>query len=316
MKRIAGLLVAGVLGASLAGFALPGVAVTGWAVMKKLSGQAEYCPWSGTFRFVSTADELSQLVDDSRAAEHVIEKDDERGLKKVATAWGRAFWVQQLDSNAHSVGFAWLIGEHRWEELHNAADQVKRGDVVLDCGAHVGVFTFRALRRGASKVVAIEPDPSNVECIRRNFKLEIDEGRVVVMPVGVWSKEGTMQLSLGQGHNTGLNSLVMQQGGSSIEVPVKTVDQLVAELGLKRVDYIKMDIEGAEREALRGAAATIRSHGPTIMLDLNHRPDDGKVLPEVIRAARADYGFECGPCQLADNKTNLIPHLVYFRSGR
>jgi hypothetical protein len=51
-----------------------------------------------------------------------------------------------------------------------------------------------ALKHGASKVVAIEPAPINVECLRRNFAAEIAAGRVIVAPVGVWDKDDELPL--------------------------------------------------------------------------------------------------------------------------
>jgi hypothetical protein len=84
----------------------------------------------------------------------------------------------------------------------------------------------------------------------------------------------------------------------------------VAELHLSRVDYIKMDIEGAEREALRGAEETLRKYRPRLMLDAYHRPDDATVLPGLMRRVYRGYVATCGPCQLEDNR--LIPHAIFF----
>ena len=61
---------------------------------------------------------------------------------------------------------------------------VRPGDVVLDCGANIGVFVRESLDAGAKTVVAIEPAPENIECLRRNFKDEIAAGRVIVYPEG------------------------------------------------------------------------------------------------------------------------------------
>ena len=88
---------------------------------------------------------------------------------------------------------------------HNLAEQERRiymagsvnvnaGDTVLDCGANVGVFTRVALAAGAKQVVAIEPAPDNVACLRRNFASEIAAGRVIVYPKGVWDKDDVLVL--------------------------------------------------------------------------------------------------------------------------
>ena len=74
-------------------------------------------------------------------------------------------------------------------------------------------------------------------------------------------------------------------------------------------DLIKMDIEGAEREALRGAAGTLRRFKPRLMLDSYHRPDDSTVLPQVIGALRSDYRMLCGPCELGDR---IAPHVTFY----
>src|SRR6202008_4958913 len=73
---------------------------------------------------------------------------------------------------------------------------IRRGDVVLDAGANVGVFTRKALWAGAAKVIAIEPGPENLECLRRTFAAEIADGRVVIYPKGVWDKDDVLKLSV------------------------------------------------------------------------------------------------------------------------
>ncbi len=82
-------------------------------------------------------------------------------------------------------------------------------------------------------------------------------------------------------------------------------------MALPKVDYIKMDIEGAEREALQGAQQTLRKYKPRLMLDAYHRPDDPAALPALIRQASKEYVAYCGPCELEGNR--LIPHAIFFR---
>jgi FkbM family methyltransferase len=74
--------------------------------------------------------------------------------------------------------------------------RVRQGDIVLDAGANVGVFTRKALWAGAAKVIAIEPGPENLECLRRNFAAEIADGRVVLYPKGIWDKDDVLKLSI------------------------------------------------------------------------------------------------------------------------
>jgi FkbM family methyltransferase len=159
--------------------------------------------------------------------------------------------------------------------------------------------------------VAIELAPENLECLRRNFPEEIRAGRVVIYPKGVWDKEDTLTLSVSP-TNSAADSVVMRPEGAQEgpRVPLTTIDNLVAELKLDRVDYIKMDIEGAEQNALRGARATLARLHPRLSLSAYHRGDDPARIPELVRSAWPGYRMECGPC--ADAKTFVRPDVLYF----
>jgi FkbM family methyltransferase len=203
---------------------------------------------------------------------------------------------------------SYLIAEQTVNELTNPHDIVRPGDIVMDCGAHVGVYTYFALRRGASMVVAIEPDPVNAECYRRNYAGEIAAGRVVLVEKGVWSSAG--KLSLHESSlNSGSNSVVAGGPGPAVTIEVTTIDALVNELRLPAVNFIKMDIEGSEREALKGAQATLRRSKPRLMLDAYHRPDDPEVLPALLRQARGDYQTSCGCWELEER--GPVPHVIF-----
>ncbi|MEJ7604703.1 MAG: FkbM family methyltransferase [Bryobacteraceae bacterium] len=189
---------------------------------------------------------------------------------------------------------------------------VQPGDVVLDCGANVGTFTRQALNAGASKVVAIEPAPENIECLRRGFAAEITSGRVILYPKGVWDKDELLELNVDH-DNSAADSFVMHPEGShpnSEKLPVTTIDKLVAELKLDRVNFIKMDIEGAEPKALAGGRETLAKYHPHLSVSVYHVPDHPVIVPQVIRAAWSGYQMECGPCAIANAR--IRPDILYF----
>jgi FkbM family methyltransferase len=190
---------------------------------------------------------------------------------------------------------------------------VQEGDVVLDCGANVGTFARLAFQDRAAKVIAIEPAPENLECLRRTFPKEIAEGKLVLYPKGVWDKDDFLTMNVDPG-NSAADSFVIQQKdakASTVKLPLTTIDKLVAELGLDRVDFIKMDIEGAETKALRGGAATIRKFKPRMALSTYHLPGDAQEVPAIVKGLRADYETESGPC--AEIPGALRPDIVYFK---
>ena len=267
------------------------------------------CPPARALSARYDQEQLDGLVSKLIPKIRVLDHDNRFDIERIYTP-EREFWLERPGkggSGRDLIGF--LLAEHVWMSQNNPRNMVRQGDVVIDCGAHVGIFTHMALKAGASAVVAVEPASANLECLRRNFAQEIVAGRVVVIPKGVWSHETTLRLSISV-VNSARDSVVASDGASSVEIPVTTIDAIVESLGRKRVDYVKMDIEGAEREALAGAQRTLAAFRPRLMLAAYHLPDDSQVLPALIRKAYGGDTMTCGPCGFQRGK--LVPNVVYF----
>jgi FkbM family methyltransferase len=231
----------------------------------------------------------------------------DRDLEEIDTPDGR-WWIPAGDR----LSFAEELAEQSQEEYGTDLRGVEPHDVVLDCGANVGVFTRQALRRGASKVVAIEPSPWALECLRRNFEEEIRAGRVLLYPKGVWDHDDTLELNIPPGMaSTAATVALDRPPGKVFHVPLTTIDRMVAELKLERVDFIKMDIEGAEPNALRGAVETVGHFHPRMAISLEHRPTDPEVIPSLTRQLWPDYRVECGVC--TNMKEHLQPVVMFAR---
>ena len=200
-------------------------------------------------------------------------------------------------------------------KIYGVGEQaVKPGDIVLDCGANVGVFVRESLKAGAKLVVAIEPAPENLECLRRNFKSEVEAGKVIIYPKGVWDKDDTLTMRVDP-TNSAADTAVLKTDSmtKTVQVPLTMVDKLVAELKLEKVDYIKMDIEGAEPNALRGAVETIRKYKPRLSVSSYHMAEHPVLIPQAINAARTDYKQSCGPCNEVPGEHRIRPEILYFR---
>jgi len=276
-------------------------------LLAKVTGQAPECSWARILAVPWETLHWNAVSLRYQWSVRVAERDPKLDIERFSSPWG-SFWLPA--KGTHMDGpqlLAYLLTEHSVMQ-----SRVRPGDIVLDCGAHIGVFTASALAGGAGRVVAIEPDARNLECLRRNFSREIAAGRVIVVPKGVWSEEKTLTLFAGA-ENSGMNSVIENQGAGRTEILVTTIDKLVRELGLPRVTYIKMDIEGAEREALKGAVDTLRRYRPRLMLDSYHRPDDMQVLPGILRSVHADYRLACGPCQPHTlQSASFVPHVTHY----
>jgi FkbM family methyltransferase len=200
----------------------------------------------------------------------------------------------------------WTLGalvEMDQVDGYHLRSSVQRGDVVLDLGAGVGVETAAALGAGAALVFAIEPDPVSLECLRRNLTAEIRERRVVVVPKGAWDRDAQLPLYLDE-RNGGGSSFVWKVGHRAATVPVTTIDHIVAELNLARVDFIKIHVEGSEKEALAGGSATIRRDHPRIALSLEHRLNDPDVLPAVVHGIWPAYHVHLTDCTKTFNRVH------------
>lgn len=167
------------------------------------------------------------------------------------------------------------------------------GDLVIDCGAAFGdqALFFAEPAGPDGLVICLEPHPENRKICFKNMELNTRlRGRIRLFPVGAWH-EDRVTLTL---HREGASSSLL--GGDtnttdSVQVRCRTIDSLVAELPRQDVSFLKMDIEGAETAALRGAEETIRRCGPKLALSIYHSLEDFRRIPALIDAVRPGYRF-------------------------
>ncbi len=269
-----------------------------------LVGRGRGCPLSEALKCPANLERQGALKDQIVRDSKLVQKDGAFHLWNTPRG---QYWIPRGSDWA----LPWDLAEQA-RHIYGTGDRaVRAGDIVLDCGANVGVYVREALKAGARTVVAIEVAPENVECLRRNFADEIGHGRVIVYPKGVWDKDDFLTLNVDP-ENSAADSLVMRpkESHQGPRVPLTTIDNLVGELKLERVDYIKMDIEGAEQKALTGAQATLKRFHPRMALSAYHVADDPWRIPELVRKAWPGYHIECGPC--ADATTFVRPDVLYF----
>lgn len=273
-------------------------------------GRAEGCTYADSISLHLDEGLQEQMARISATSRRVPA--EREGFARWQTPFGE-FWAPA------GTDMRFLLAEQSLDVYGQAELGVQSGDLVLDCGANIGTFTRSALTAGAERVIAIEPSPRNVYCLRQTFRKEIDEGKVVVVDAALWHEAGVMGMSAFS--NSALDSLVMRNRAESrsevtrVEVPLTTIDAVVADLGIDEVDYIKMDIEGAERNALRGAVQTITNHHPRMAIAAENLPDDIRVVPETIRGFAPSYHQINGSCRMIRFMT-LRPEVIHFVPAR
>jgi FkbM family methyltransferase len=141
--------------------------------------------------------------------------------------------------------------------LFLTAYQPQSGDTVLDVGAGAGteVGQFSRMVGSSGRVIAVEADPSAARRLRKQVS-RLEYPNVNVLEVAVGDSEGTVHLHIAEEGGVE-NSTIAVVGGSSMAVPCHRLDDLLGKLGVERVSYMKMNIEGAEYEALIGLGSTI-----------------------------------------------------------
>ena len=143
---------------------------------------------------------------------------------------------------------------------------VKPGMTVVDIGANIGYYAVMAgMGTGPTgKVIAYEPDPTNMSFLQKNFKRN-GINHAVTVQKAVSDRAGTATFYL-TGNNKGTHSLVNNRGvAHSLTVETDTLDRSLRELGINKVDILKIDIEGAEPLALLGMTGTLTANPDLII---------------------------------------------------
>ena len=184
-----------------------------------------------------------------------------------------------------------------WEEMESTfvVNNLKPGDVFVDVGANIGYFSMLAALQKAGKVFAIEPIPKTYAMLNMN----IDHNRFtsVIEPVNIalGSQEHTARFtcSLGPKNHVEYDVDDIHHDVPTIDVKVTTLDHLLADRKeIKGVDFVKVDIEGAEYSFLLGAEKTIKAFKPIIMMEIEeHRLTKYHVTAEDIFTFMNDLGY-------------------------
>jgi FkbM family methyltransferase len=167
--------------------------------------------------------------------------------------------VALIENDSHIS--KWVIQEGRLDHDQNTLPlldaYVHRGFTVVDVGAFVGDHTIYYANRVGSRgsVYAFEPNPKAYECLEYNMK---GRENVVCFKRGVSDRKHT--IGLAQEVNAGATHAIAEG-----DIQCVTLDSI----NIPNCDFIKMDCEGMELRALKGAELTIRKHRPTMLIEIN-----------------------------------------------
>jgi FkbM family methyltransferase len=191
-----------------------------------------------------------------RLRQHVLDIDTVRfpdGLVDAILVHGPRMWVEPND----------LIGRHifyqgAWERstTWHFFNELRAGDTVLDIGANIGQYTVLAGARVGpqGQVFAVEPGSAARRLLERNIN-RLGSLNTHVLPIAAWDSDTTLYLNSGDVGNCGsaeVSPADEPARAAAQPVPARRLGPLLREAGCRRIDVIKIDVEGAELPALRG----------------------------------------------------------------
>ena len=205
----------------------------------------------------------------------------------------RAYMDNRMNGVLRPLLNCYMPGQYFIPEMHFSSDEV-----YIDSGMYDGDTIVEFIRHcpNYARIIGFEPDEGNLERFRlRNLPMEGLE----VHSAGVWSEEDVLCFSA----DGATFSKIAESGDASLRV--MSIDSL--EIG-KPVTFIKMDIEGSELEALKGARETIRRDMPKLAICVYHRKEDMITIPQYIRSLEPEgrsYAFYLRHHGLCGNETVL-----------
>lgn len=195
-------------------------------------------------------------------------------------------------------GLSWIVREGtddflgpEHEPVSGAAIRVRKGDVAIDVGAHVGHFAIRWAAKGA-EVMAIEPGRSQGGVLVENMRLNahLIRNRITFRAVAAWDCHARLNLVEGVGNAQAAVAPVRveEPGGMVYGVPLQS---LVWSQGYQHVDVIKIDAQGAEGRVLRGAVLVLARFRPRVFIELHDRELKDPSIRLGVEEALTEAGY-------------------------
>lgn len=155
----------------------------------------------------------------------------------------------------------------RFEDFMSLWFVPRNGEVVLDIGAHIGKYTIAAAKSVGQegRVIALEPDKKNYATLCKNVVLNNVEN-IFALNLAAWMEEDSLVLQVGK--TSGRHSVKRDLGLGHSAVRAVAIDGLVESNRMSRLDWVKVDVEGSETEALTGMQQTLRVLRPRIILEV------------------------------------------------
>jgi FkbM family methyltransferase len=185
--------------------------------------------------------------------------------KKINECCARISRKSILKIRKNNPNDLWMCDIDMDKSFFNLVKKI-RPEKIIDIGANIGRYSIHFSEIENSKVICFEPQKDNFKALEGNISLN---KRKNISPYnqGIFDKNTKLDLNICE-ENCGANSLVIERGGKKEKITVSKLDDFLKEKGFGKVDLIKIDVEGAEINVLKGAKETIKKYHPIIFLEI------------------------------------------------
>ena len=181
-----------------------------------------------------------------------------------------------------------IIQSFYMRQYYHPMIKPNKGDVVFDLGAFDGITTLSFALSGSDAVYAFEPNKEMVNMIDSIMNYNRVSSKVEIVPLAVDEKSGAVKLVERSGP---AGNFTLESGSdSNNEVAATSLDDFVQQNQISKVDFIKLDIEGAEIRALRGGKNVLKKFHPKLAISIYHRPEDPyEILNFLLESGYRDF---------------------------
>jgi len=227
----------------------------------------------------------SAIANDLYPVKFLITLEEKSIIKKYILS--NDFIVNSLKVKRMRIDLLRETFDYNKYNYHNIVEATS-GDVVIDAGAYRGdtplYFSLKVGEKGI--VYAFEPDNENYVYLEKNIKLN-NLKNIKSIKAGIGSKNTIA-------HEMGIKSGVTLKGeddsnGELGNIKVYSIDNFISENKINRVDFIKMDIEGWELDALKGAEKCLKQYKPQLAICVYHKPEDLLNIANYLKMIVPDY---------------------------
>jgi FkbM family methyltransferase len=207
----------------------------------------------------------ASLPGKSRLAHLLVTKHQRARAGIVTDQEGFAYEVPSLEE---PIAFHLLVdGSYEPEVAALINQTLRRGGVFVDVGANIGAFTIPAAARVGEqgRVIAIEASPDVFPYLERNCSRN-NVRNVHLLNAAAAAQDGIVEFYPAPAEKFGMGSMGAQFSGVPLKLNARSLDSLVRELGVARVDVMKIDVEGFELEVLKGARDLLLSNTPPLVV--------------------------------------------------